>query len=82
MKTHEEFRQLRTLARQLPKGLVSDWKGTNHFELQATGGEVEYFWLPVRGIADDPSDDKLGERLGLVMDIVAEVGRLKDEGIL
>lgn len=81
--------KLRELARRLPTGLESDWDGTNHYELtirsgtDADGGE--YWWLMVgdgvQGL-DNPCESETGRRLGLLMDIAAEVCRLRDEGAI
>ena len=71
--------RLRELASMLPEGLQSDWRDTNHYEL--TDG-VAALWLAVfdgaRGL-HNPCDTEEGQRLGLLMDIAAEVGRLRDE---
>ena len=81
--------KLRELASKLPKGLQSDWQGTNHYELTAPCGDNDYFWLTLRDDSwyefapdSDPSESQDGKRVGLLMDIAAEVCRLKDEGVL
>lgn len=73
-----EMTRLAELGAQLPLGLHSDWDGTNHFELTTPGGD-EYWWLMVGdGIedVDNPCESQVGKRLGLLMDIAAEVSRL------
>jgi len=56
------------LVRTLPPGLRSDWDGTNHYELQTA---EEPFWLDVaEGVGHSQTEQ--GQRLGLVLDIVAE----------
>ena len=75
--------RLKDLAKGLPKGLTSDWAGSNHFEMNSD--EDEYFWLFVRECFDDienPMESTIGKRFGLMMDIAAEVARLRDEGFL
>jgi hypothetical protein len=73
--------KLKQLAKKLPKGLHSDWDGTNHYELTAQG--KEYFWLMVGdGLGDSGCETVVGKRFGLLMDIAEEVGRLKDAGEL
>ena len=79
----DPFANLKALAAQLPKGLRADWRGTDHYEL--TEGSRDYWWLDLQPnnmplILDCESDS--GKRYGLVMDVVAEVGRLNDEGVL
>lgn len=76
--------KLKSLAQKLPRGLGSDWDGTNHYELSC--GEKDYFWLMVGDgieyMGDSPCDTEAGKRLGLIMDIAEEVCRLKDAGKL
>ena len=79
------FENLRELADRLPVGLQSDWDGTNHYELQASHRD-EFFWLVLGDLLneryDSPCDTEYGRRVGLIMDIAAEVGRLRDDGLL
>ena len=81
----EPFSRLRELAATLPRGLRSDWDGTNHYEMTSSEEPDDYFWLIASegfvGIRN-PSKTSYGRRLGLLMDIAAEVGRLRDEGLL
>jgi hypothetical protein len=78
------FGRLKKLASKLPSGLRSDWQHTNHFEL-TTADRNSYWWVD---LADgmlphiDNWKTEEGKRRGLMMDVVAEVGRLKDEGVL
>ena len=79
--------KLRKLASGLPPKLNSDWDGTNHYELTSSGksGEELDWWLMAgEGVDDHPNacESEEGKRLGLIMDIAAEVGRLRDEGII
>lgn len=81
------FTRLSELAAQLPKGLHSDWRDTNHYELTVrdVSDVDDYWWLMVAdGLSDfaNPCDTEPGQRFGLLMDIAAEVCRLKDEGVL
>jgi hypothetical protein len=77
-----KLEQLLELVRQLPEGLRSDWRGTNHFELtQPNPDEGPYWWLDFREIEVDELRDRgdtLGERVGLVMDI-AEAAKAAEE---
>lgn len=75
--------KLRELVAQLPTGLRADWQYTNHYELTATG--EEFWWLNVLDLGD-PGDTDIqgtegGQRLGLILDIAAELGRLRDAGL-
>lgn len=75
-----ELNKLIELASKLPKGLSSDWAGSNHFEMTS---DDEFFWLYVRDGLDgieNPAESIVGQRFGLLMDIAAEVGRLRDAG--
>jgi hypothetical protein len=59
---------------QLPKGLRSDWSGTNHFELTQPNPDAgSYWWFDGSEISYDGAylsqDSELGRRLGLLMDI-------------
>ena len=76
----DRLKRLAELSSQLPKGLSSDWK-TNHFEM--TCDDRDYFWLFVsdglNGI-ENPNESEVGKRFGLLMDVAAEVSRLRDEG--
>jgi len=83
------FHKLGRLAEQLPRGLVSDWEGTNHFELQAAGEpDGPYFWLHVLDDAanlecvDSPCHTETGRKYGLLMDLAAEVRRLYEDGAI
>lgn len=80
----KKFQKLSELAGKLPQSLKSDWDGTNHFELTAPYESEDYFWLMVGdglGSGDD-CHTVCGQRLGLIMDIAAEVARLRDAGEL
>lgn len=86
----DRLRPLAELAAQLPPKLHSDWRDTNHYELtcrDVNASDDDFFWLMVgdgtQGI-EDPNwcETETGKRLGLLMDIAAEVGRLRDEGVL
>lgn len=73
--------RLRELCRDLPDDLVADWRGTNHFELhdhQCKDGK--YWWLDLTDFGN--YDTESGQRAGLLLDIAAEVSRLKREGVL
>lgn len=70
--------KLAELARGLPKGLSADWNGSNHYEMHQNGRD--YFWLMVEGEFNCDTED--GKRMGLMMDIAAEVARLRDAGKL
>lgn len=73
---------LKELASKLPKGLRSDWDGTNHFELTSSDSD-DYFWLMVGdGLCGCTCEDEFGKRFGLIMDVAAEVARLRDSGKL
>lgn len=77
----DRLKKLAELASQLPTGLCSDWENTNHFEM--TCEDAEYFWLDLSdGLPDVecPDESTIGKRIGLLMDIAAEVGRLRDGG--
>jgi len=80
-----DLTRLAALANQLPTSLRADWDGTNHYELTSKD-DSNYWWLMVgegvRGIVSEecPCDTEHGKRLGLIMDIAAEVARLRDEG--
>lgn len=76
----DQFEKLRTLARKLPKGLSADWQYTNHYEFHTN--DTEFFWVILRDLPSLNFDTPFGQEVGNIMDIVAEVGRLKDEGIL
>jgi hypothetical protein len=79
----DRLKKLAKLASQLPKGLCSDWEDTNHFEM--TCDDAKYFWLDLSdGLPDVecPDESIIGSRIGLMMDIAEEVGRLRDEGLL
>ena len=75
----EALKRLIELAEKLPKGLHSDWDGTNHYELTSWARENdEYWWLIMGqlfnsklGYPEDliPCDTEEGKRLGLIMDI-------------
>jgi hypothetical protein len=82
----DELKQLSELAAQLPKGLRSDWKNTNHYELHAPESKGEYFWWDLEEVQDpteyDTQSTLAGQRLGLLMDIAEEVARLRDNNIL
>lgn len=82
----DRLAKLRKLAERLPSKLNSDWDGTNHFELQDMGGGKDFWWLDmssfVYGMDENPCESEEGKRLGLIMDIAAEVGRLRDEGVI
>lgn len=72
--------KLRELAEDVPDDLVADWRGTNHFELTSAHHHDHFWW--VHG-DDEPSECTVyGDRLGKMLDIVAEVSRLKAEGVL
>lgn len=72
--------KLRELAKDLPTDLVADWRDTNHFELTSAHA-AEYFWWCADD--DEPMDSNVhGQRLGMLLDIVEEVSRLKAEGVL
>lgn len=69
--------RLEKLVDQLPSKLDADWDGTNHYELHDSRGE-KYFWLDVEdGIGGCETEE--GKRLGLVLDIIEELSRLKGE---
>ena len=80
----DSLHKLKTLAAKLPEGLNSDWEDTNHYEMTSSG--KEYWWLLLADSAEvfgeNPMDTEPGKRLGLLMDIAEEVGRLRDEGTL
>lgn len=84
-KSREEFffgcklKRLLDLAKKLPKDLRADWQGTNHYELHETN---EQFWLALGDMLSEDlqklylPDQIEGQRLGLVLDIVAEVSKV------
>lgn len=86
----QQLVRLRELAAQLPTDLVSDWEDTNHFELTSRPAvrdpNHEYWWLCLgdyfRGFPGLPCETTEGKRIGLMMDIVAEVARLRDVGAI
>lgn len=71
--------RLAELAKQLPPGLSADWYGTNHYEMHQNGRD--FFWLMVNDGEFD-WDTEAGKRMGLIMDIAAEVAKLRDTGKL
>lgn len=77
---------LRPLAEQLPKGLRADWRGTNHYELQAPNDEAGgYWWLDWFDCLDPKiinEETEEGQRAGLLLDLAEAVSKLKDEGLL
>lgn len=76
--------RLRELAERLPRGLRSDWQGSNHFELATDDPAHSFWWLSVGdGLpAPDPANTTEGKRFGLLMDVAEEVARLRDIGVL
>lgn len=62
------------LGGKLPRGLESDWDGSNHFELQAPYSNG-YFWLCLRDLNAKSTwldcDNEEGQKVGLIMDIAA-----------
>lgn len=78
--------RLRGLAEQLPSGLVSDWIGTNHYELTTRTASGDHWWLCLGGSFESATENHCetveGKRIGLLMDIAAEVARLRDEGLI
>lgn len=77
--------KLRELASRLPKGLHSDWRYTNHFELTTSDSADGYWWLDLcdgMPCYVNNCETEEGKRRGLLMDIAEEVCRLKDEGLL
>lgn len=86
MKTPKYLANLSKLAESLPEDLASDWDGTNHYELSDTSpGEDDgpYYWMiltPMVEEVEDPCNSVFGRRVGLLMDIAAEVSALKKAG--
>lgn len=75
---------LQELANQLPGELTSDWRGTNHFELAywvKVPAKRFCWWMIMDEISKAPldSETELGKHIGLMMDIVAEVSKLRQE---
>ncbi len=74
--------ELAALAAQLPPGLRSDWKYTNHYELQAPDHEDGYWWWMLSEVREDEEtyrpDTVAGQRLGLLMDIAAKLREVYD----
>jgi len=69
--TMKEIERLLELAKELPPMLQSDWKDTQHFELQSLHKDEEYFWLSLAdfwhpNVWEHPSYLR---RIGLLMDI-------------
>lgn len=77
----DPFARLKELCRDLPTDLVADWQNTNHYEL-TSAHESNYFWLCVDDDASFLSSTTEGTRLGLLLDIAAELSRLKQDGVL
>lgn len=77
----DSLSRLRELCRDLPTDLVADWKDTNHYEL-TSAHESGYFWLCVDDDASFLSSTTDGKKLGLLLDIAAELSRLKQDGVL
>lgn len=79
-----ELTKLIELINQLPDGLQSDWRDTNHYELTTPQNKDEYFWLCFSDMGKlwwsetMPCDTEEGHRLGLVMDIAAQASKCKD----
>jgi hypothetical protein len=81
-----KLEKLLELAAQLPGGLRADWRGTNHFELQAPYEEDGLWWLSADDIHSVISwegnlkgRDPAGQRLGLIMDIAEAVKAAEPE---
>ncbi len=80
-----ELCKLAALAAQLPKGMGSDWRNTNHYELSAPHGQTYFWWCldDLESTRDaDVQSTEPGKKLGLLMDIAAEVARLRDIGVI
>jgi hypothetical protein len=73
--------RLKELVAQLPKGLRSDWKNTNHFEL-TTEVPGDYWWLNLSNMGELNCDTELGKCVGLLMDIAEELVKIRDEVII
>jgi hypothetical protein len=72
--------ELDVLVSQLPKGLHSDWKDTNHYELTSTE-KGEFWWLLLWDTFHDPNEivceTVWGKRLGLIMDVAEKLKLLE-----
>jgi len=61
----------RLAACPIPEGAVADWRGTNHFEIQAPLPHA-YWWLDglyELFLGPDPSATETGKRLGACLDL-------------
>lgn len=72
----DAINQLLKLSEQLPRGLKSDWIGSDHFEL--TCASDDHFWLDLADLFDRPEvggwcRTEFGQRVGLLMDIAAKL---------
>lgn len=76
----DQFSRLRELCRDMPTDLVADWIATNHYELTSQTTKNDYWWLDLTDFGN--FDTASGQRAGLLLDIAAEVSRLKREGVL
>jgi hypothetical protein len=79
------LQHLANLAAQLPTTLVSDWRNTNHYELTAPDHD-QYWWWDLSNYNNshdiDLQSTEYGKRMGLLMDLAAEIARLKTAGLL
>lgn len=88
-KMSDELTELLALVAQLPKGLRSDWDGTNHYEMTQSGNKEEsYWWLDLsdylnwdsitKVLGQDFSDTEDGKKIGLLMDIAVKVKAVEE----
>ena len=87
----DPFARLKALARKLPDDayLKADWNGTNHYEMTLEKPDShespEYWWLTLfdhNNFQTNLQATEPGQRIGLMMDIMEEVSRLKHAGYL
>ena len=83
--------RLKELAKKLPDDayLKADWNGTNHYEMTLEKPDShessEYWWLTLfdyNPFQNNLQGTEPGKRIGLMMDIMEEVSRLKHAGHL
>jgi len=90
----KKIEELLKLIAQLPEGLRADWKGTNHYELQDTSIEGDFWWLCLGEFFSwdrvlkaypeerDFSKTEYGQRIGLLMDIAVKAKEAEEELLL
>jgi len=76
-KLTKTLKKIKELTVKLPHGLEADWDKTNHYELTTPNATDDYWWLCVDD-AVGHSETEAGQRLGTLLDIAAELSKLKE----